>query len=267
MPTLASRANETLVRALLLGDSGSGKTGALSSLALAGYNLYIADFDNGLDILANVVRKSDPASLDFIQYETFRDKFTVQGPKVLPLQAESWQKGIAWIEKVAKQATPDDVIIVDSLSFASKAAMNFILKLNNRLALHPHQSDYGESMKLIEGLVAALTDPAIKTNIIMTAHIAYQGNEENGEPVRGFPATIGKALSPIIPRYFNHALMCRAVGSGAAITRKIHTSSMGNVELKNVNPGVIKNDYPLATGLADYFRDARGTEPNAAKAA
>lgn len=267
MPSLADRANDTLVRALLLGDSGSGKTGALASLALRGYNLYIADFDNGLDILSNVVGRADKESLQYIQYETFRDVYKVSGPKTLPVSADAWMKGIQWIEKVCNKATPEDVVIIDSLSFAAKAAMNFILKLNNRLALHPHQSDYGEAQKLIEGLVAMMTDPSINTNIIMTAHIAYIGNEEAGEPTKGFPSLIGKALGPIIPRYFNHALMCRSVGSGAAVTRRIHTSTMGNVELKNVNPGVIKNDYPLASGLADYFRDARGTEPKVAQAA
>jgi hypothetical protein len=68
----------------------------------------------------------------------------------------------------------------------------------------------------------------------------------------------------VVGRYFNHQLLIRQVGSGNALTRKIHTTTFANIELKNTNPGVIKSDYPLATGLAEYFKDARGVEPSAA---
>ena len=35
---------------MIVGDSGSGKTASLASLANAGYNVRILDFDDGLDI-------------------------------------------------------------------------------------------------------------------------------------------------------------------------------------------------------------------------
>ena len=44
------RASE-VTKLLLVGDSGSGKTSSLASLANAGYNLRILDFDDGLAIL------------------------------------------------------------------------------------------------------------------------------------------------------------------------------------------------------------------------
>jgi hypothetical protein len=71
----------------------------------------------------------------------------------------------------------------------------------------------------------------------------------------------------VVGRYFNHQLLIRQVGAGNALQRKIHTTTFANIELKNTNPGTIKPDYPLATGLAEYFADARGTSPKAAKAA
>jgi AAA domain len=269
MPNMADRKNDPLVRALLIGDSGGGKTGALTSLVATGYNLFIADFDNGLDVLASLVRRQVPDRLSQIEYETFRDKHKVMGDKLVPLDASAWTKGIRYIEKITqmKDLSGNDVLVIDSLSFAAKAALAHILKMNGRLTMAPYQSDYGEAQKLVEGLVALLTDPAISCNVICTAHVNYQGDEEAGVPTKGLPAMIGKAINPIIPRYFNHTLLARQIGAEGALKRYIHTQTFGNIELKNTNPGVIKSRYPLETGLADYFFDARGVEPEEAAAA
>jgi hypothetical protein len=40
--------SNSIVKAMLAADSGSGKTGALACLVDAGFNLRILDFDNGL---------------------------------------------------------------------------------------------------------------------------------------------------------------------------------------------------------------------------
>lgn len=270
MPSLSDKTASTIIRALLIGDSGSGKTGSLTSLVEAGYNLHIADFDNGLDVLASLLKKIDPELLKYVDYGTFRDSYKVLGDKPVPVTADAWMQGIKYIEKVCtnKSYGENDVLVIDSLSFAAKSAMNHILKLNGRLSMAPWQSDYGEAQRLVESLVGMLTDDEIKVNVICTAHISFIGNEENGEPVKGFPSLIGKALGPVIPRYFNHALLCRAVGSGAGLSQRIHTVTFGNIELKNTNPGVVKPDYDLKKGgLATYFRDAKGgKEPTAAAA-
>lgn len=269
MPTLDNHVVEPVVRAILLGDSGSGKTGALASLALAGYNLFIADFDNGLDILANVIKDANPAALKRVDYQSFRDKHTMAADKFIPQTADAWKKGLRYIEKVLndKDLSPDDILVIDSLSFAAKAAFAHILKMNSRLGSDPYQSDYGEAQRLVEGLAASITDPGVNCNILCTAHVAFLGDPEKGEVVRGFPALIGKALSPVLPRYFNHALLVRTKGTGGSLSRTIHTSSIDNIELKNVAPKRIAASYPLVTGLADYFKAARGTVPAAPAAA
>lgn len=272
MPNMADHKNDPLVRALLIGDSGSGKSGALASLAAAGYTLWIADFDNGLDVLASILRKHAPSALANVEYETFRDKHKIMGDKLVPVDATAWKKAITWIEKVAnrKDLSGNDIIVLDSMSFAAKAAMAHIKKINGRLVMAPYQSDYGEAQNLVEGLAALLTGDDIKCNVICTAHIAYQGDEDAGVPVKGLPSMIGKALNPVIPRYFNHTLLARQMGTGASLTRTIHSVTMGNVELKNTNPGTIKPSYKfdgVNGGLADYFFDARGVEPEEVKEA
>ena len=50
MPNLSKHQSSEFTKLLLMGDSKSGKTGALASLVLAGYKLRILDFDNGLEI-------------------------------------------------------------------------------------------------------------------------------------------------------------------------------------------------------------------------
>lgn len=71
MPTLENYKAEKPIKMLVMGDTGTGKTGALASLANAGYKLHILDYDNGLDILSTKVK---PEFLKNIEYETLTEK-------------------------------------------------------------------------------------------------------------------------------------------------------------------------------------------------
>ena len=51
MANIKTHKSAEYTKLMLVGDSGSGKTTALASLANAGYNLRILDFDDGLSIL------------------------------------------------------------------------------------------------------------------------------------------------------------------------------------------------------------------------
>jgi hypothetical protein len=86
--------------------------------------------------------------------------------------------------------------------------------------------------------------------------VTYIGKE--GEMQRGYPASLGKALSPKIGRYFNSCLQAKTIGSGSSARRVLSTVSTPLIELKTSAPLSVKAEYPLATGLADYFKDVRG---------
>src|SRR5262245_24276048 len=73
MPSLTQHQSNEFTKLLLIGDSKSGKTGALASL-VAKYKLRILDFDNGLDILAQLVRRDNPDKLENVEFRTLRDK-------------------------------------------------------------------------------------------------------------------------------------------------------------------------------------------------
>lgn len=276
MPKMSDPTTAPPCRVMLIGDSGTGKTGALASLALAGYNLYIADFDNGMEILRNLVAAKNPKALANIEFETFRDRYKTQGANVVPLEAIAWSNGLKWLQSIFERGlTRQDIVVLDSLSFAARQALNYILKINNRMAAPPWQSDWGEAQRMVSNALGMICDDRLECHIICTAHIAVTGGKKveriqgkdpviiDEGPVRKLPSMVGKAINPEVPRYFNHMLLTHRVGSGSAAKRTIKTETFDDIELKNTNPGVIKPEYPLATGLADYFKDATGAMPQA----
>lgn len=278
MPSLSDHKSASSTKLLFIGDSGSGKTGALASLAQAGYNLRIIDLDAGLDVLANLLR--DPRgpygreALARVEYETITDPMKLAGTRLIPSKATSWQRAcnllIDWKTETAKLGPlvswgSQDVLVIDSLTMLSNAALQFVLAMNARLGQQPHQSDWYTGQQMIESMLQMLYDDGVRCNVIVISHITYIG-EENG-PVHGYPNTLGRALPPKVGRYFNSCLMARTTGSGTALRRKILTTNSGVVELKNTAPLRVKAEYPLESGLADYFRDVREQEAPAGTAA
>lgn len=268
MPALESHQSAKTTKLLLIGDSGSGKTGALASLAAAGYNLRIIDVDNGVDVLANLLRdRGSPygrEALARVEYETITDPMRNVGGRLVPSKATVWQRVIGlltdWKTETAKFGPlttwgPQDVLVIDSLTMLGNAAMNFVLAMNARLGQQPHQSDWYNAQSMIESLLQMLYDDGVKCNVVMISHITYIG-EENG-PVHGYPSAPGKALPPKVGRYFNTILMSKSSGTGTALKRTIATTTVGSVELKNTAPLRVEKAYPLETGLADYFKAIR----------
>lgn len=296
MSSLSDHASKAPIKMLVIGDSGLGKTGALAALAIAGYNLRIMDFDNGVDILAGVLRPGIPpynltpaasaAAMARINYVTLTDQMRAVGGKIQPVTSKAWNEGVNLLtdwkpDNLGPTVNwgPKDILVCDSLTFAGKAALRFICSMNGRLAVPPYQSDYGDAQRLLENFLAMLYSDSIKCHVVVLSHIRevgktttiettnQQGNkgtavvEEEGSR-KGYAETgTGRALSPTVGRYFNTVLMVDLVGTGQAARREIVTVPTGNIGLKNSAPGVVKARYPLMTGLADYFTAIRGEVP------
>ncbi len=257
---------------LFVGDSGAGKTGALASLAAAGYNLNIIDMDNGLDVLNNLLTdpqsmyyKQDPKAAERVNYVTITDKMKNVNGRLVPGTATAWTRAVKllmdWQDgdiKLGPLTTwgTKDILVIDSLTMLSTAALNMILSMNGRLGQRPHQSDWGDGQTLVEGMLQTLYDDGVQCNVIVCCHLTFLGEE--GGPLRGYPNTLGKALPPKVGRYFNTALMARTMGQGTMQKRKILTNTSGIIELKNTAPMRVKPEYDLATGLAEYFEAVRG---------
>lgn len=266
MPSLKDHQSSQTTKLLLIGDSGVGKTGALASLADAGYNLRIMDLDNGIDVVANMLRdasKYKPEAIERVSFVTITDPMKSMGGKLVPKSATVWQRATKLLDKWQTDTedfgpvsswTPKDVLVIDSLTFISNAALNLVLAMNARLGQRPHQSDWGDAQVLIEGLLSYLYDDSIKCNVVMTSHITFLGEEGS---MQGYPSTLGRALPPKVGRYFNNTLIMKSQGIGVNTKRKIFTNPAGAIAGKNSNPGKVKAEYDIANGLAEFFKDVR----------
>lgn len=266
MPSLADHPSSSVVKLLNLGDSGAGKSGALVSLAEVGFKLHILDYDNGVDILANLLR-GKPA-LANVEYETLRDTviFSNGTPKIKPPPTGFKRAGEVLNEWKADTFTPADVIVIDTLSTMSSCAMNLVLHLNGRLNQRPHQADYGTMASMVLVLIDMLTAPDMNCNVVVNSHIRYINGED--ENLKGLPNAMGQQIPKDIGKYFNTMILTHTKGSGQATRRLISTRPQGAVGVKVSNPIGIKDSYPLETGLADLFEDItghRGPAPTKAK--
>jgi len=302
MPTLSHHQSDESIKMLLIGDSGSGKSGALAALAAVGYKLRIIDLDNGLDILYSTLSKFAPKALENVVFETITNKVkSVNGRIVAQGNPDAWNKAMNllthWkvgtagqeakpampvagttIVTPAKAAVPasadyydlgpisswgrDTVLVIDSGTFLAQMAMDSVLFLNGRFGGKIEIQDYMEAMRLIEGLLTLLYSPEIKCNVIFTSHIAYLGDEGF---IKGFPATIGQKLSPKVGRYFNNCLQVATKGSGAQMKKVIKTVSQANIELKSSNPYSLPAEIEfsgITGGLATVFQTILGDPPS-----
>lgn len=268
MPALRNHQSTKVTKMLLVGDTGGGKTGALASLAAAGYNLRILDMDNGIDLLRNLL--DDPKStypkdaLDRVAFVTVTDKMKNVNGKLIPSKTEAWQRAVKLLDNWKTEDedlgpistwTPQEVLVIDSLTMLGTAATNFILAMNGRLGQKPFLSDFGDAGMLVEHLLQMLYAEEVNCNVIVNTHITYVGDKSKGEMVKGYPSCVGSSLPQKVGRYFNTLLLAQSNPMGK---REILTKSSPFLELKNTAPLRVKDKYPIETGLADYFREVRG---------
>jgi hypothetical protein len=251
MPTLDQHQSANYTKILYMGDSGSGKTGSLTSLLDAGYSFRILDMDNGLDSLKAFTKKEN---LKRVIFETVRDKYksSKTGPKV-DGTPKAFVNAMDIMTEWSEIEDPKCIFVLDSLSALGRAAFAWASHLNP--TARDKRQVYGVGMSAVEDVIAMLTGDSFKMNVIVITHIKYDEGEEGTG--KGFANALGKALGPIIPRYFNTAIMAEKSGSGDNIKRKIKTMPTNLVDLKIPVPGIQK-EFPLESGLAQIFAALRG---------
>jgi hypothetical protein len=270
----SSLMNALPIKILLMGDPGGGKTGSLASLVKAGFNLRIMDFDNGTEILRNLLTPDEYARCSIIPLQdkrTAKKLPVLEGQNIrgwtvraIPSKPDAWQRAIELICTDWKDGSKsygniyswnaNDVIVLDSMTHMWRAALNFILAINNRAGNNPTQPEWGTCQGMILDVLSTFFDASVKCNVICCCHISY--DTDQNEILHGLPSGPGKALNKEIGTYFNHTIRAATVGKRHVIL----TESDGVVELKTPAPGRIKRSYPIETGLADYFKDARGSQ-------
>lgn len=258
MPTLDAHPSSKIIKLLNIGESGSGKTGALASLVKVGYSLYVLDFDNGLDILANLLTPDEQAH---VTYESLRDEMTMSRgvPKVK--NPTAWKGAGEALDKWnAYSLGPSDIIVLDTLSTASQAAFNWALLLNpNNL-----QAVYGGMADTVLAFIDMLTASPMNCNVIVNTHVRFLAGEGDATSLRGLPNAKGQQIPKDIGKFFNTCVLTRTMGTGPGARRLISTKPQGMIEVKTSNPLSVKDTYTLESGLAELFADILGHGPEAA---
>lgn len=251
MATLDQHQSDEFTKILYLGDSGSGKTGSLASLLDAGYSFRILDLDNGLDSLKAFGNRQHFSKVEF---ETIRDKFksSKTGPKI-DGTPKAFVEAMDIMTRWSEIEDPKCIFVLDSLSALGRAAYAWANSMNP--TAKDKRQIYGAAMNAVEDVLAMLTGESFRMNVIVITHVKYDdGDEGTG---KGFANAIGKALGPVIPRYFNTMVMAEKSGSGDNIKRKIKTMPTNLVDLKIPVPGITK-ELPLESGMAEIFARLRG---------
>lgn len=275
MPNLSQHQSNEYTKMLLEGDSGSGKTGSLASLVGAGYALRILDMDNGLDALKQFVMRDCPERISNVEYRTLRDqrKATAEGFEVVGAPT-AFRQAVRMLDRW--KYTNDDgsetdlgnpaewgpgvVLVIDTLTFLSDAAYDYRLALakglgNNRFDA---RAVYKDAQDAIEGVLAGITSPNFRTNVIVTSHIKYIDRADGTK--KGYPTSIGSALSPVIPRYFNTVALCQTKAGGK---RTIKTVATAEIDLKNPKPFDTAAEYDISDGLGKFFQALRNAPSEA----
>lgn len=261
MPTLSEHQSSRSTKLLLIGDSGTGKTGALTSLLKQGYRLRIFDFDNGLDSLVAHARRECPDALANVEYETLRDRITGYAGdrptfKDVP---DAFSRTMKLLDKWTDGTKPAEwdertIVVIDSLTMMADAAFNWVRALNSGVK-DPRQWFFS-AQNATETTLAMLTGEAFRPNVIVIAHIQYQIRQDGS--MKGYPVAIGSALGPTIPAYFNNVALAQTTGTGDKVQRTIQTAPTALIDLKNPASFAMAPTLPLATGLAEFFAAVRG---------
>lgn len=260
MAKLSTHQSGKFTKLMLIGDSGTGKTGSLASL-VEDYELGILDFDNGLDILKAFVKRDHPDRLDAIDYESVRDQYKASekmGAVVTKAEAytnaaklmTTWSDG-----SLPSEWGPNKIFVLDSLTTMGKAAFEWARLLNVGQGNNDQRAWYGTAQSALENVIAMLTSDAFECNLIVISHVNY--DEANGL-TRGYPTTVGKALGPKIARYFNNLVLAETSGTGQNVKRSIRVVPNDLIDLKTAVPFAFADrSLPLETGMRDLFRALR----------
>lgn len=290
IPQAKHHQSHRTTKLLHLGVPGSGKTGALACLAKAGYRLIVADFDNGLDILVNLLRNNEEA-LDRLYYETFTDKLQmIKGmtraaddktratsmivPKGTPNAFTDAMNGLTrWKFPVEPGSSetydlgnigdwgPDTVFVLDSLGLAAEAALRLVRQLNmHQMDSFTSQPDYGQAMQMVEGVLQLLHCDAVNCHVIVNTHITFIEDIMKGT-LQGLPRALGSKLPPKVGGYFNTIIGSQTEGIGKGAKHVIHTATEARLELKlPIKPGTLPATLPVETGLLTLFKALQSSD-------
>lgn len=254
MTKLSDHHSSGIVKLLLIGNSGTGKTGSMTSLVRKN-KLHILDLDNGLDSLVQFVKHECPECIDNVDFVSFHDNYksTNQGP-VIDGMPKAFVESVKVMTKWVDGSSPADwgaghIFVIDTLTAMGRAAFEWAKGLNP--AAKDPRAWYFQAQQAVENIIAMLTSANFKSSVIVVSHIAYRELEDG--TTKGFASAIGSALGPHLPKYFNTVLLAQTVGTGATLRRVITPVPTALIDLKTPVPFKLTKPLELGTALSTVF--------------
>lgn len=291
MASAAKMAGTTPVRMLLMGYPGTGKTGALASLANAGYKLRILDFDGNPQSL---LMFTDPDKLANIDILSFEDKMGMSGAymgvKGVPTAfvgavkaMDAWKYIDEGVEVNLGNPTSDwgadTILVVDGLTGLAKAAMNRAMALANQGPLNTTQATWGLAQKEIDAFTARITHAANRHHTIMLSHLKMIGpkmldgkeNMTNADlkekaadliPTRLCPSALGWTQPQVYAADWPITLLAEVGFKGKTPARTLQYQPRPEMELKlPVKDLAALGPLQIEDGLVRVFKALGHKEP------
>jgi hypothetical protein len=255
MPSMLDHESNRIVKMLVLGDSGNGKTGAVASLLDAGLKIRALDFDNGLSVIKGYVK--DKTKLKNMHYITLKDEMTLQAARIGIKKAAAFQRAMdaldgkkdMWGEDFGPLTSwgEDVVLLVDSLSMMGRSSLQMVMQANAKGFAAPEIQHYGTAMENLEKFLDIVTSNAVKCHVLINTHTtSIEGT------AKLFPEALGSKLPPKVGKFFDNMISLSVSGS----TRTFKTDKDGLLALKTATK--LNPTYPIETGLADIFKALTG---------
>jgi len=278
------------IKAIVLGYSGEGKSGLLVPLGIPGYKsnpgyeLRVLDFDGKFEEMTRAVLKNMVATKQITQDQhdqaltanydicVCREKTTTvemrEGRKSykgigVEGTTTAWVTAVKQLDKWRNSWDDTKVLVIDSLTYAARAAGSFSQELNNKLNKPLIWKDFQGPQQLVENLLVIAADVPAHALVLghqdpyevykKTDRLDDQGNPiEELMDVLVLPISIGQAGRPKLPAQFNHMLMLSSEGSERATRRFMWTVPHKGIMCKSPFFDA-KDRYPIEFGMVEYF--------------
>jgi hypothetical protein len=240
---------QRVTKALIVGDSGSGKTALLGSLANAGLKIRVLDFDDGLQILLDPAYLK-PEARQNVSYVTLRDTLT---------KATAFSRAVSLLSNWKTETEDfgpvstwgdDTVLVIDTLNFMSKAALKAAkAKAGKSLTQKASLAEWGDALADVENVVSWLTGSDVKCNLVANTHIKHIEDEDGIS--KAYPAIEGQNLAKQIAGYFNTVVRIDPKKDGKRIIRTVSDHKMSLKTPSSTIPAEIEPNLAL---LFSYVR-------------
>lgn len=263
------RGTQGPIRLLLMGDSTSGKTGALAQLANAGYRLLLHDFDQNSRVITNhLTPQHAPIYIQAYGVARLTNNGMLDAGKAVQ------QAAVKELNRFAAQLkhwnadgddlgswdtwTPKDIVVIDSATFMARllvlAAAEHPKVNANEKTLYKYAGDFQTK------IYADLTSDANKASVIVIAHEMPDGDRDTEGNIvsnhKTIPSGVGRAAAKQSSSYFTDIWQ---IVVGATGKREIRTSATNKINLRASSP-LINNVEPY--DLASMFDRLLGANLN-----